>query len=174
MRRDFLLLALLGLACRSDGKRAESALGMLEASWQDSSGTVRLRVPAEARWCARDTMLELIAARNDTAFGLALYARDSLRAEGYPVFQSGVFAPWRPQAGAALRFVGGATLFGYESTWGRVVVSAADSGAISGTLDLHVKNFSGPDSLHVTGKFDRVAILPAPPTCGRANKPGAG
>src|SRR2546422_763402 len=84
-----------GRVGRSPGRTA----GQLMAEWKDSAGrVVHWSAPAEARWCARDTLLEITALRNDSGVGLAVFARDSLRAEGYPVFQSGLFAPWRPQA----------------------------------------------------------------------------
>lgn len=175
MHRLFALGVLVGLGCRSaDGRAGAPLSGTLDVRWKDSTGTARLSAPAEARWCARDSMLELVASRNDTAMGVALYARDSLRAEGYPVFQAGTFAPWRPQAAAGLRLLTPASLLGYESTWGRVVVTAISAAGISGTLDLHLKYVSGPDSLHLTGSFTGVAVQQARPPCGRANKPAPG
>src|SRR5262245_2450887 len=89
------LLLLLGLwACRAKTPTGPTE-GMLEARWSDSLGRADFRAPADARWCARDTSLEILAARRDSAFGLSLYARDSLRVEGYPVFLAAMFAPWR-------------------------------------------------------------------------------
>ena len=172
MRRLFLS-TLVALACKSaDGEQA--SVGRVEVRWGDSTRQAQLSAPAEARWCARDSMLEVMAFRNDSGIGFALYARDSLRAEGYPLFQAPIFAPWRPQATAALRLLTPTELRGYESTWGQVVVTDAGPGGVSGTLDLHFKLMTGTDSLHVTGSFSGVRILPAAASCGRANKPSRG
>lgn len=116
-------------------------------------------------------MLEVLAFREDTAVGFALYTRDSLRAEGYPVFRPAIFAPWRPQATASLRLLTPNSLEGFESTWGQVIVTEGGSRRASGRFELHLRASSSPDSLHLTGSFDRLAILPAAPWCGRAIKP---
>jgi hypothetical protein len=153
---------------RSDGR----TVGQLAVEWQDSAGAaVHWSAPAEAHWCARDTLLEIIAQRNDSGVGLALFARDSLRVEGYPVFQSSMFAPWRPQATAAVRLLTPNALKGFESASGQVIVTEGGSRHASGTLDLRAKLATGADSLHLTGRFDQLTILPAPASCGRANKP---
>jgi hypothetical protein len=168
-----LLLALSGaLACHRDGRSDGRTVGQLTAEWKDSAGrVVRWSAPAEARWCARDTLLEITALRNDSGIGLALFAGDSLRAEGYPVFQSGMFAPWRPQATAAVRWLTANTLKGFESGSGQVVITRGGSRRASGTFDVRAKLAGGADSLRLTGGFAELAIEPAPPLCGRANKP---
>jgi hypothetical protein len=171
----WLLLGLGGLlACRAASGRPPAADGTLEASWRDSTGTAQLSAPAEARWCARDTLLELIAARNDTVVGLALFARDSLKTEGFPLFQPSIFAPWRPQATAALRVFNENTLRNFQSMWGKVELTEVSGNRVSGTFDAHLKNLTGPDSLHLTGRFTRVPVRSATGICGRENKPAAG
>ena len=161
------------LACRSAAGRP-AAEGTLQASWRDSANEAQLIAPAEARWCARDSALEIIAVRNDTSVGVALFARDSLRADGYPVFQGALFAPWRPQATAALRMLTANDLRGFQSMWGRVQLTEVAGNRVSGTLDLHLKLLSGTDSLHLIGSFTRVAVGRAAGSGGRANKPAPG
>lgn len=169
MPRTVHLGVLIMMACRPpDGAAGE---GQLEASWSDAGGTARLVAPAEARWCARDSMLELLAVRNDSALGIALYASDSLRAESYPLFLAGVFAPWRPQATAALRLPLSNELRTYSSAWGQLQLTKSAAGVVSGTFDLHLKRATPADSLQVTGRFTRVAVRPAELSCGRADKP---
>ncbi|HEY9382624.1 MAG TPA: hypothetical protein VIP80_03830 [Gemmatimonadales bacterium] len=167
-------LALCGvLACRAGAERPP-AEGTLQASLRDSAGEARFSAPAEARWCAADTVLEIIAVRNDSAVGIALFPRDSLRLEGYPIFQAGVFAPWRPQATAGLRLFRANDLRGYVSAWGRVEITQLSGDRVSGTLDLHVKAVGTADSLQLTGGFTGVPVRPAARPCGRANKPATG
>ena len=136
------------------------------------SDTGRFSATAEARWCARDTLLEVVAARNDTAIGLSLIAQDSLRTGGYPVLPTDSHTPWRPQAGAAIRWLDSTDLRHFGGARGQVTVTGGGSRRASGTLDLTLRASSGQDSLHLTGSFSGVAIAPASPLCGRANKPG--
>ncbi len=171
MPRSPAFLLLLALGCRAGRAARGPAAGQLELHWRDSARAVTLLASAEARWCAQDTLLELLAIHRDTAFGLALLARDSLRADSFPVFQSGVFAPGRPQASAALRTLGVNDLKGYTSTWGVVQLSAVSARRVSGSFDFRAKLSGGTDTLHLTGSFDRVAVLAAGQPCGRSNKP---
>ena len=171
MPRVGLLFLLTLFACSAAGGARRGGDGELEAHWSGGGGTALLIAPAEARWCARDTMLEILAVRNDTAVGIAVYARDSLRVEAYPIFLAGVFAPWRPQATAALRLLSSNELQGFESHWGQVQVSEAGGGRVSGTFDLHLKRAAAADSLQVTGRFTHLTVRPAALSCGRADKP---
>jgi hypothetical protein len=172
MRFVLGLLALAVLACHKVGQVEGRTGGQLVAEWKDSTGRmVHFTAPAAAHWCARDTLLEILAVRNDSGIGIALFARDSLRAEAYPVFLSGMFAPWRPQATAAVRLLTANSLKGFESASGQVIVTEAGARRLSGTLDLRTKLAGASDSLHLTGRFDQLSVLPAPGFCGRANKP---
>jgi hypothetical protein len=174
MTRVTILLLFSLLACSSRREGSAPGRGELVAEWSDSGRAVRIVAPAQATWCARDTMIELLAFRADTAFGLAIYPRDSLRAEGYPVSIAGIFAPWRPQATAALRVVNPLALLGYESTGGRVLVESGGGRALSGTFAVTVKQQQSGDTLQVTGSFTGVPIRPAAASCGRAGKPASG
>ncbi|HEV8600731.1 MAG TPA: hypothetical protein VGQ69_15325 [Gemmatimonadales bacterium] len=171
MPRAGLLFLLILFACRPAGGARGAGAGELEARWSDTSGTARLIAPAAANWCPRDSMLEILAVHNDSAVGIALFARDSLRAEGYPVFPVRMFSASRPQATAALRLVTLNAIKGFESARGQVSLSEAGRGWVSGTFDLHLRRSTAVDSLQVTGRFTRLAIRPAAPSCGRANQP---
>jgi hypothetical protein len=171
MPRAGLLLLCILLACRSAAGAPQAGAGELEAHWSDSTGAASLVAPAQASWCARDTMLEVLAVRNDSAIGLAVFAKDSLRVQRYPVFQAALFAPWRPQATAGVRLLTVSELRGFESSWGQVTLSEAGSARVSGSFDLHLKRPSFGDSLHLTGRFERLPIRSASASCGRANKP---
>jgi hypothetical protein len=171
--RGWFLLALVPGCDRGSPPAPADAVGILHASWTDSSRTADWRGAALASWCARDTMLELIGVRNDSSVGIALFLPDTLAPQSFPVFQSGVFAPWRPQATAALRLFVGGEIVGYESTWGQVALTGVSAEGLSGTLDLRVRRTQGEgsDSLHLTGGFERVPLQPADSSCGRAHKP---
>jgi hypothetical protein len=145
----------------------------MSVQWTGSD-TGRFSAVAEARWCARDTLLEVVATQHDTAIGLSLIAQDSLRTGGYPVYHSDVYAPWRPQAGAAVRWLDSTDLRHFGGAQGQVTVTEGGSRLVSGTLDIGLRASPGRDSLHLTGSFSGVPITPAGASCGRANKPGPG
>lgn len=164
----FLVLFVLG--CRTSRAARGPVEGQLELHWNDSARAVTLLAPVEAHWCAGDTLLQLLAIHRDTAFGVALVARDSLRPDSFLVIQGGVYVPRRPYAEAALRALGVTDLKGYTSIWGLVTLTEARKSRVTGNLDMHVAG-GGHDTLHLTGSFDRVAVAPAGLPCGRSNKP---
>lgn len=169
-----LLFALLGAAaCSRENGAARPDAGEIAVQWAGGmSGS--MTATATARWCASDTLLEVLAVRGDTAVGLALIALDSARAMDYPVTQPRDFTPGRPQARVALRLLKQFELEGYDAVSGRVTVTQGGSGVVSGTLDVGLVPVVGSDTLKLTGTFERIPVTPAVGTCGRANKPAAG
>jgi hypothetical protein len=170
MRSSLLLTLLVCTACRSG---TEPSSGELVATWRDSLDA-SFRTSATARWCRRDSLLELFAVRNDTAVGVAIMPRDTLAGGEYPVFPAVPFNSLRPQAMAAARWLDQAELKGFEGASGKVTVTASPPGTVSGTLDLLLRRTGNPDTLRVTGRFSAVPVESALAVCGRANRPGAG
>ncbi len=173
MRNVLILSVAVGTACTgSTGTSARPRAGTISVEW-----TGRLRgsfsAPATARWCAADTLLEVIAVRGDTAVGLTLVASDSVRAEVYAVNQAENFTPGRPQAGIALRMLGEVNLLGFDGMGGKVIVTAGGA-SVSGTLDARLRPVSSSDTLQLKGWFEQIPVAPATGVCGRANKPGSG
>jgi hypothetical protein len=116
----------------------------------------------------------VIAVRNDTAVGFTLIAEDSARAARYPVTAIRMWTPGRPQATVGLRWLGTLELHGYQGFGGTVLVSAGGTGAVTGTIDVQMRPLMGNDTLHLTGRFTRIAIGLGSPPCGRADRPGPG
>ena len=172
MHRVLCLLMLPALACRS-GAASPPSGGELGARWSGSaSGS--FRASATARWCARDTLLELLAVRNDTAVGFALLPKDSISPGVYSVFPSQVFIAFRPQANAAVRWLDDAELKGFEGVSGLVTLQASGAPGVSGTFEVRLKRADNPDTLALSGSFASVPVGRAIDACGRANRPGAG
>ena len=171
------LLFPIAMFCAACGRRAAAGVrpgaGTVSVQW---TGKLRggFSAPATARWCAADSLLEIIAVRGDTATGLTLMTRDSVRVEGYVVNETRNFTPGRPQASVALRMLGEMTLFGFDAMAGQVMVTQGGSRMVSGTLDVRLRSVTGADTIQMKGSFERIAVLPATGVCGRANKPGAG
>ena len=145
----------------------------MAARWTGSTQGA-FRAPVTALWCARDTLLELIAVRNDTAIGFALFPKDSLRAGIYSIFSAKVVVAFRPQANAAARWLDQVELKGFEGTSGKVTVSGTGATGVSGTFEVGLRRTESPDTLVLSGSFARVPIGKAIDACGRANRQGAG
>ena len=165
-----MLVLLAATACDSG---TEPSPGELVATWRDSLSAA-FRTSATARWCGRDSLLELFAVRNDTAVGVALLPRDTLTGGEYPVFPAVPFNALRPQATAAARWLDQVELKGFEGASGKVILTDGPPGTVSGTLDLLFRRTGGPDTLRMTGRFAGVPVERAIAECGRANRPGAG
>ena len=165
----WILLTLLVTSCRP-GSSPEGN-GTISVEWRGSSAGT-FRASATARWCVADTLLEVLAVRNDTAVGFALVAQDSVRAASYPVNETRQWTPGRPQANVGLRRLTPLALLGYEGYGGAVLVTSGNSLAISGTLDARLRPHRGADTLRLVGRFTNIPIVPAAPPCGRANRPG--
>ena len=171
MRRVFWFgLALTLPGCRAPGGGPG---GEVTLTWTGASAG-QVAAAAEASWCARDTLLELIAVRNDTAVGFALLPKDSLGPGTYSVFSTTVFIPFRPQANLAFRYLDSSELKGYEGLSGSVTLSETAGGKVSGELEASLKLQAGTDTLRLVGRFRDVPVAPALASCGRANKPPPG
>ncbi len=166
------LLMLPATACRS-GATSPPSGGELAAQWTGSAQSA-FRAPATALWCARDTLLELLAVRNDTAVGFALLPKDTLAAGVYSIFASQVFIAFRPQANAAMRWLDQIELKGFEGASGVVTLSETGALGVSGTFEVALRRTGNPDTLTLTGSFVRVPVGKAIEACGRAHRPGAG
>src|ERR1041385_5706095 len=169
---------LIAIACLLPGCRAPHAQqggpepGSLAVAWTGAFAG-RFSAPAEARWCSGATLVEISAVRHDTAVGLTIAPRDTVRPGAYPVYAAAGFVPVRPQGGAALRWLAEVVVMPFEAERGMVTVTEGATRRISGTIDVHLKRPGAADSVRLTGGFIRLALKPATAPCGRANKPPA-
>ncbi|MGQ0703643.1 MAG: hypothetical protein ACT4PM_10980 [Gemmatimonadales bacterium] len=177
--RTALVLAGTAIACGrgGPGPNPQEPAGRVDVEWVrfgDTTGPVPFGGPAQARWCAGDSLLTVTAVRHDSAIGLLLLAADAsvsgLGRGYYAVMPARVFIPWRPRAIAALRLVEAVAVRNYESGSGQVTVTQSGD-RISGTLDLRLVASTGEDSLRVQGSFSGLRPIPEPPPCGRTDKP---
>ncbi|HET9275943.1 MAG TPA: hypothetical protein VFN96_07730 [Gemmatimonadales bacterium] len=174
MRGTALLTAALALAgCRSNAASAEAALepGRVRIEWSGSTSG-RFAAPAVARWCATDTLVEILAMRADTGVGLILLVRDSVEAGDYPVAAARSFSSRRPGASVAVRWLDTSSVRGYEGVRGRVALTAG--GALAGTFEALLRANAGlaGDTLAVRGELSGITLSTADSLCGRWNRPG--
>ena len=166
-----LLALLVSAACGPLGRSGGGAAdGTLAVAWTGSTAG-RFSAPAEARWCAADTLLEVIAARHDTAVGFTLLPRPAVDTGTYPVSPVEVASPARPQSGLALRWLAENDLMQFEGSAGRIRVTARDQNQLSGTVSGELRRQLARDSVRLTGRFTRIPVKPAADGCGRAVKP---
>ena len=170
MRALAVGLLILPFGCREKPIQPLDGPGTVSIEWAPSS-TGKLSVRPEVSWCPADTMLEILAIHGDTAFGLTLFAPDSIRVGQFPLVSGAVSSNWRPLGFGALRLASDSVNVGFEATSGTVHVTRADSGLVSGTIAARFKRVDGPDTLGVTGKFVDLRIRPAEGQCGRVFKP---
>src|ERR1043166_6034408 len=152
------------------GVSGRAPAGSIRVAWTGATAG-RFTAPADARWCPGDTLLLVLAVRNDSAFGLTLMPETAIHTGRYPVFPAQPFNPSRPQAGVALRWFDESTVFPFEATSGTVTVTARRASLLSGTVDVRLKRQLAPDSVHLTGGFTDLDLRPAEGPCGRANRP---
>jgi hypothetical protein len=162
MKRHHLLLGLILGAC---GGAETAGPGRIEVAWTGSD-TGRLQVSATARWCANDSVVEIIGAAGDSGVALAVMPADSVRPGNFPV---GLPIPTRsrPAARVALRWPGETLMEGYYGFSGSVMVDpgSAQSGRVEATL----KNINDSREISVSGNFRELTVLPgSAESCGLA------
>lgn len=167
MRELRLLLALVALAACTRSAAGPVA-GELVASWSGSDRG-NDRMPAQASLCATDSLVELLAYRDDRAVGLAFHLAG---AEPTPA-QFAVVNPQldeipRPAATGAFRIVPPQGLQGFVSRDGSVDLAEVGPEGLSGRFTLRMVALSGTDTVAMSGTFRGVRLDPAPTPCGRA------
>jgi hypothetical protein len=173
LRLQALGVLILLAACGSSAGPAEGAPveGLLTVHWTGSyAGS--FSAPAVGRWCASDSLIEILAVRGDTGIGLVLLGQDSVRTGAYQVYLPSVFSASRPQAHAVARWLGQDAVLGFEGKGGRVVLTEAGD-RVTGRIDAALRIFheSTPDTLQLVGEFTRIPVQSATPPCSRLVKP---
>lgn len=170
--RVTLRLLLLGFFIAACGRAADpsgSGDGTLSVRWSGASSGI-FSAPVTARWCAMDTLLEVIAVRGDTAVGLILVAQDSVRKDIYRANDVRGWTSWRPQASAGLRWVSPVEVKAFESYGGQVEVTTAGSRRAGGTFEFRMRPLATADTILLKGSFSVRQAGDAAPPCGRANR----
>ncbi|MEZ4457068.1 MAG: hypothetical protein R2882_11050 [Gemmatimonadales bacterium] len=162
------LLAVLLLS--SCGKPAEPAepVGRLSVEWAGSA-TGSFAAPAQASWCARDSLLEVLAIRGDTGIAMSVLVTDSIQPARHPVLSPAIKVDWRPLALVAVRWASDTALKGFEATSGNLSLLESPAGTVAGTVEVTMKRNEAADTLRLTGNFDGVPVTPAVGQCGRVS-----
>ena len=161
IRRAALAIVLAACAApepkTADGPR-------LELQWSGAD-TGRMAVPATAEWCGALKVLEIDAVAGDTGLALALYPRDSIRPDSYPVLRPEQVDSVTPAAAVALRYFAETAVKGYQGDSGRVLVTVTPAGRLSGRFEAALKSASDGTRLHAAGAFRNLRVTPATRGC---------
>lgn len=153
-RATLLFLLALSVGCRDEDATGP---GRIALTWTGAD-TGELRVPALARWCANDSLVEITGAIGDSGVAVALLPRDSAATPGdFPV---GMPLPtrFRPSARVALRWVGETLTEGYYGLNGTVTV---DSGAmLRGRFDATLRSVNDGGEITLSGTFTDITVQP--------------
>jgi hypothetical protein len=138
--------------------------GRLEASWAGAD-TGKISAYAAAEWCADRLSLEIRAIQGDTGLALALYPVDTIVSDSYRVVAPSPADSAPPSASVALRLFGKTAIKGYQGDSGTVILERSGSGQLSGSLAARARSVQGGEQVRLSGKFDRVAIMPQERGC---------
>lgn len=157
-------LATMAAACGRQPSDAPDP-GQMVALW-DGREPGRLRASAEARWCARDSTLELFAFGDERAVGLVFGAPSGSAIEGEQtvVVPGSLLTPGAVTGVFRIMYRDG--VFGYQSREGQVEVVQATAEHLTGRFSLALTERTTMDLLNVRGAFRDVPITPADEPCG--------
>ena len=145
-------VGLVGLvACGADQ-------GNTLVSWVRQGDSASFRLPAHAVWCRDQGWLELVAARNDTGIGVAVFPTDSIFTGRYavlPVLERRDSV--RPAAGLAVRWFSTTELLTFEGHDGEIVIDG-DEAMVHGRFSGRLRVLVGEESLELEGEFRDVPV----------------
>ncbi|HEY8196730.1 MAG TPA: hypothetical protein VIG04_07115 [Gemmatimonadales bacterium] len=138
--------------------------GRLAAQWAGADSG-KISAPATAEWCAARLRLEVRAIQGDTGLAVALYPVDSIESDSYPVLDPTRADSVRPSASVGLRLFSQTAVKGYRGDSGAVLLVRLSSGRLSGKVTAWVRGVPNREQVTLSGKFDRVAVLPQERGC---------
>jgi hypothetical protein len=138
--------------------------GRLDAQWAGADSG-KISTPAAGQWCREGLRLEIQAIQGDTGVAMALYPVDSIESDSYPVVDPTRADSVRPSASVGLRLFSQTAVKGYRGDSGAVLLKRSSSGQLSGKVTARVRGVPNGEQVRLTGKFDRVAVLPQERGC---------
>ena len=161
-----VLFLALAVGCRSSAGRPDA--GQLTAEWSGAA-TGSARLAASATWCARDSILEILARAGDTGVGIAVHYRGTEPITGsFGLINPAQDVARRPAATGALRFTTPDALHAYLTRGGEVEITAVDEARVTGRMTLQLSSRVGVDTLVLVGSFRDVPVDSARTPCGLA------
>jgi hypothetical protein len=156
-------LAMLIAGCSGRNAKTTDSPRM-EVQWTGAD-TGRMAGPATAEWCGVLRVLVISGVAGDTGVAIALYPRDSIRPDSYPVVRPERAESVPPASALALRYFAETAVKGYQGDSGRVLLDVAADGRLSGRLSGALKSANDGTRLHAAGTFRNLRVVPARRGC---------
>jgi len=157
------VLVLLLAGCRRV-ERAELQSSRLEIEWRGSAKG-HLAGPATAEWCDSLKVLQIQVLAGDTGVAIALYPKDVVGPDSYPVVVPAKADSVPPAAAVALRYFGETAVKGFQGDSGRVLVRDTTGGRVSGRFSASLKSATDANRLRAGGAFHDVRVVRAQRGC---------
>jgi hypothetical protein len=144
------------------GSEVQSA--RLEIDW---SGAAKghLAGPATAEWCDSLKVLQIQTLAGDSGVAIALYPKDAIGLDSYPVVPPAKADSTPPAAAVALRYFGETAVKGFQGDSGRVLVRDTAGGRVSGRFSASLKSATDGSRIRAGGAFRDVRVVPAQRGC---------
>ena len=156
-------LAILLIGCPRV-ERPDTRSGRVEVEWS-GAGKGRLAGPATAEWCDSLKVLQIEALAGDSGVAIALYPKDAVSPDSYPVVSPAKADSVPPAAAVALRYFGETAVKGYQGDSGRVLLRDTAGGRVSGRFSASLKSAGDGSRLSIGGTFHDVPVVPAQRGC---------
>jgi hypothetical protein len=145
-------------------ERPELQSARLEIEW---SGAAKghLAGPATAEWCDSLKVLQIQALAGDTGVAIALYPKDAVGPDSYPVVVPAKADSIPPAAAVALRYFGETAVKGFQGDSGRVLVRDTAGGRVSGRFSASLKSATDGNRIRAGGAFHDLRVVPAQRGC---------
>ena len=161
-----VLCLAFSVGCRSLSGGPDA--GQLTAEWAGAA-TGAARLTASATWCARDSILEILAREGDTGVGIAVHYGGTGPVTGsFGLSHPAQDMARRPAATGALRFTTPEALHAYLTRSGEVEITAVDEARVTGRMTFRLSSRIGADTLVLVGSFRDVPVDSARTPCGLA------
>jgi hypothetical protein len=145
-------------------QRPEAQSSRLEIEWT-GAGKGRLAGSATAEWCDSLKVLQIQTLAGDSGVAIALYPKDAIRPDSYPVLPPAKADSVPPAAAVALRYFGETAVKGYQGDSGRVLVRDTAGGRVSGRFSASLKSATDGSRIRAGGAFHDVRVVPAQRGC---------
>ena len=151
-----------GLFLSACGRGDAGGSGRILVSWTGAD-TGRLETRAFARWCAEDSVLEIVGEAGDSGVAVALFPQGDTVLPGVVPLGPPGSGRARPRGGVALRWFGENMIAGYYTLSG--IVTVEESPGLAGRIEATVKNAMDGRQLTVAGEFEGLAITRSSVAC---------
>ena len=157
------------LGCPADAGQTPAG-PRLEVRWTGSEAAT-FHAPATAAWCDSLNLLEIVGLSGDTGLAIAIYPREGIATGAYPVRPPAAADSMPPSSAIGLRWFSQTAVRGFQSDSGKLSLTRAADGSLSGQFRAAAHPVTGKGPLTLTGSFSGLRERPATRGCSTAPPP---